>query len=115
MLYFVSTPVGNLKDISLRALEVLRAVDLIACEDTRTSLKLLSRYEIRKPLVAYHKFNERTEGEKLIALLEEGKEIALITDAGMTEFHGVPTHTCLAIEPAFPQDIDPITGELPLF
>lgn len=82
MLYFVSTPVGNLKDISLRALEVLRTVDLIACEDTRTSLKLLSRYEIRKPLVAYHKFNERTEGEKLIALLEEGKEIALITDAG---------------------------------
>ena len=58
MLYFVSTPVGNLKDISLRALEVLKSVDVIACEDTRTSLKLLNHYEIKKPLVAYHKFNE---------------------------------------------------------
>ena len=82
MLYFVSTPVGNLKDISLRALEVLRSVDLIACEDTRTSLKLLNHYEIKKPLVSYHKFNEKTAGERLIAELLSGKSIALITDAG---------------------------------
>lgn len=82
MLYFVSTPVGNLKDISLRAIEVLGSVDVIACEDTRTSLKLLSRYEIRKPLVAYHKFNERTEAEKLTDLLVQGKNVAVITDAG---------------------------------
>lgn len=82
MLYFVSTPVGNLKDISLRALEVLRSVDLIACEDTRTSLKLLNHYEIKKPLVAYHKFNEKVAGEKVIAELNSGKDIALITDAG---------------------------------
>ena len=82
MLYFVSTPVGNLKDISLRALEVLQSVDLIACEDTRTSLKLLNHYEIKKPLVSYHKFNEKTSGEKLLAELQSGKNVALITDAG---------------------------------
>ena len=82
MLYFVSTPVGNLKDISLRAIEVLNSVDLIACEDTRTSLKLLNHYEIKKPLVSYHKFNEKVAGEKLIAELNSGKNIALITDAG---------------------------------
>lgn len=82
MLYFVSTPVGNLKDVSLRALEVLQSVDLIACEDTRTSLKLLNHYEIKKPLVSYHKFNEKSSGEKLIAELQSGKDIALITDAG---------------------------------
>ena len=82
MLYFVSTPVGNLKDISLRALEVLKSVDLIACEDTRTSLKLLNRYDIKKPLTAYHKFNETKAGEKLIEELKNGKNIAVITDAG---------------------------------
>ena len=82
MLYFVSTPVGNLKDISLRAIEVLNSVDLIACEDTRTSLKLLNHYEIKKPLVSYHKFNEKAAGEKLIVELNSGKNVALITDAG---------------------------------
>lgn len=82
MLYLTATPIGNLKDISHRAIEVLKSVDVIACEDTRHSLKLLSAYGIKKPLVAYHKFNERTEGEKIIALLREGKDVALITDAG---------------------------------
>ncbi len=83
MLYVVGTPIGNLKDITLRALETLRAVDYILCEDTRHSLKLLSHYEIKKPLVAYHKFNERDAAERIIADLREGKEIALISDAGM--------------------------------
>lgn len=82
MLYIVSTPIGNLKDISLRALEVLKSVDLIACEDTRHSLKFLSAYDIKKPLVSYHKFNERAESEHLIDLLRDGKDIALISDAG---------------------------------
>lgn len=82
MLYLVSTPVGNLKDMSFRALEVLKEVDIIACEDTRTSLKLLNHYEIKKPLVSYHKFNEKVAGEKLLAELNAGKNIALITDAG---------------------------------
>ena len=82
MLYVVATPIGNLKDISYRAIEVLGSVDVIACEDTRHSLKLLSAYGIKKPLVAYHKFNERSEGEKLVSLLKGGKTVALITDAG---------------------------------
>ena len=83
MLYLVATPIGNLKDISLRALEVLKSVDEIACEDTRHSLSLLNHYEIKKPLVSYHKFNEKESGEKLVQKLLEGKNIALITDAGM--------------------------------
>ena len=83
MLYFVGTPIGNLKDISLRALEVLKSVDEIACEDTRHSLSLLNAYEIKKPLFSYHKFNERESGEKIIEKLKSGKNIALITDAGM--------------------------------
>lgn len=83
MLYFVGTPIGNLKDMSYRAVEVLSQVDEIACEDTRHSLGLLNAYGIKKPLTSYHKFNEREAGEKLIEKLKSGKNIALITDAGM--------------------------------
>ena len=83
MLYFVGTPIGNLKDISFRALEVLREVDEIACEDTRHSLGLLNAYEIKKPLFSYHKFNEREVGEKIVEKLKQGKNIAVISDAGM--------------------------------
>ncbi len=83
MLYLVATPIGNLKDISLRALEVLKSVDEIACEDTRHSLGLLNAYDIKKPLFSYHKFNEKEAGQKLIEKLQSGKNIALITDAGM--------------------------------
>lgn len=83
MLYLVGTPIGNLQDISLRALTVLKEVDEIACEDTRHSLGLLSAFDIKKPLFSYHKFNEREAGEKLIEKLKAGKNIALITDAGM--------------------------------
>ena len=83
MLYFVGTPIGNLKDISLRAISVLSEVDEIACEDTRHSLGLLNAYVIKKPLFSYHKFNEKEAGEKLIEKLKNGKNIALITDAGM--------------------------------
>ncbi len=83
MLYFVGTPIGNLKDITFRALEVLKEVDEIACEDTRHSLSLLNAYEIKKPLFSYHKFNEREAGEKIIEKLKSGKNIAVITDAGM--------------------------------
>ena len=82
MLYFVSTPIGNLKDISFRAIEVLMSVDVIACEDTRTSLKLLNHYKIKKKLVAYHKFNEKEECEKLIDMLSDGLNVAVISDAG---------------------------------
>ena len=83
MLYIVGTPIGNLKDISLRALEVLKSVDEIACEDTRHSLALLNAYQIKKSLSSCHKFNEKEAGEKLIEKLKEGKNIALISDAGM--------------------------------
>ena len=83
MLYFVSTPIGNLKDITLRALEVLKNVDVIACEDTRNSLKLLNHYDIHKKLIAYHKFNEKNSSDGIIALLNEGKNVAVISDAGM--------------------------------
>ena len=82
MLYFVATPIGNLKDISLRAIEVLNTADEIACEDTRHSLALLNHLGIKKPLFAYHKFNERASGEKIIGKLKEGKNIAVISDAG---------------------------------
>ncbi len=82
MLYFVATPIGNLKDMSFRAVEVLSAVDEIACEDTRHSLTLLNHYGIKKPLFAYHKFNEREVGEKIVEKLKAGKNIAVISDAG---------------------------------
>ncbi len=82
-MYFVGTPIGNLGDISKRALEVLNSVDLIACEDTRHSLGLLNHYGIKKQLVSYHKFNEKESGERLIEQLKQGKNVALITDAGM--------------------------------
>lgn len=81
-LYIVSTPIGNLEDITLRALNILKEVDLIACEDTRTSKKLLSRYQIQKPLTSYHEHNEIEKAKELLSLLQEGKSVALITDAG---------------------------------
>ena len=80
--YFVATPIGNLGDISLRALETLRGADVIFCEDTRHTLKLLNHFEIKKPLVACHKFNETAAAEKLVSLAEEGKTVAVVTDAG---------------------------------
>src|SRR5712691_11645402 len=83
MLYVVGTPIGNLADITLRALEVLRLVDLIAAEDTRHSGNLLRHFEIRKPLVSYHEHNEAMRAQELAERLEAGENVALITDAGM--------------------------------
>lgn len=83
MVTFVSTPIGNLKDITLRALEVLKSADVIFCEDTRHSLKLLNAYDIKKPLYSCHKFNEREAAQKIISAAQEGKEVAVISDAGM--------------------------------
>jgi 16S rRNA (cytidine1402-2'-O)-methyltransferase len=82
MLYLVPTPVGNLKDITLRALEVLKDVDLILAEDTRTSSHLLNHYQITKPLSPYHQHNEHKVLQHLVNQLLEGKKIAVVTDAG---------------------------------
>ena len=81
-LYIVSTPIGNLDDITLRALEVLKNSDIILCEDTRRSIKLLSHYSIKKKLVSYHKFNEKKQLKNIIEHFNEGKILSLISDAG---------------------------------
>ena len=81
-LYIVSTPIGNLDDITLRSLEVLKKSDIILCEDTRRSIKLLNHYKIKKKLLSYHKFNEQKELQKIIEYLNEGKILSLISDAG---------------------------------
>ena len=83
VLYIVATPIGNLEDITLRALKVLKEVDLIAAEDTRHTQKLLSRYDIRTPLTSYHEHNEKTKARPLVERLLQGQSIALVTDAGV--------------------------------
>ena len=81
-LYIVSTPIGNLDDITLRALDVLKKTDIILCEDTRRSLKLLNHFKIKKKLISYHKFNENKKLLKIIEYINEGKILSLISDAG---------------------------------
>jgi len=82
VLYVIATPIGNLEDITLRALRILKEVDLIAAEDTRRTHKLLSAYQIKTPLVSHHAYNERRRGGFLIKELQAGKKIALVSDAG---------------------------------
>ena len=83
ILYVVATPIGNLEDVTLRALRVLKEVDCIAAEDTRHTQKLLSHYDIRTPLTSYHEHNERTKARPLVERLLQGQNIALVTDAGV--------------------------------
>ncbi|MCA9947546.1 MAG: 16S rRNA (cytidine(1402)-2'-O)-methyltransferase [Ardenticatenaceae bacterium] len=82
MLYLVATPIGNLGDITLRALETLRQVDVVASEDTRKTGLLLKHFEISKPQLSFHEHNEAKAGNKIIGLLQEGKSVAVVTDAG---------------------------------
>jgi 16S rRNA (cytidine1402-2'-O)-methyltransferase len=82
ILYVVATPIGNLSDITLRALETLKKVDLIACEDTRVTAKLLNHYSIKKPLISYHQHSKLDKVGSIIDKLKEGNNIALVTDAG---------------------------------
>jgi 16S rRNA (cytidine1402-2'-O)-methyltransferase len=82
MLYLVATPIGNLQDITLRALETLRSVDVIASEDTRKTGLLLKHFEIQKPQIAFHEHNEREVGERIEQLLRQGKSVAVVTNAG---------------------------------
>ena len=83
LLYVVATPIGNLEDITYRAVRILGEVDLIACEDTRTSRRLLDHYGIQKPTVSYHDHNEAERTAELLSRLRTGSKIALISDAGM--------------------------------
>ena len=82
MLYLCATPIGNLEDITYRVLRILKEVDLIAAEDTRNSIKLLNHFEIKTPMTSYHEYNKYEKGRYLIEQMQEGKNIALITDAG---------------------------------
>lgn len=82
-LHLVATPIGNLEDITLRALRILKEADLVACEDTRRTQKLLNHYAIRKKLVSYHEHNEMTRAPELVIEMEQGAKVALVTDAGM--------------------------------
>src|ERR1700692_1775242 len=81
-LYVVATPIGNLEDISLRALRILKEADVIACEDTRHTMKLLSHFDFSKRLVSYHEHNEITRAPEIVIELEEGAQVSLVSDAG---------------------------------
>lgn len=81
-LFIVATPIGNLQDITLRALDVLKTVDFILCEDTRHTLRLLNHFEIKKPLISYHQHSQLQKMESIIDLLRQGKDLALVSDAG---------------------------------
>jgi 16S rRNA (cytidine1402-2'-O)-methyltransferase len=83
VLHLVGTPIGNLEDITLRALRTLREADRIACEDTRRTRKLLAHFEIRKPLLSCHEHNEAARAQEIVALVEAGEKVALVSDAGM--------------------------------
>jgi 16S rRNA (cytidine1402-2'-O)-methyltransferase len=108
MLFLVATPIGNLGDITLRALEVLKSADVIACEDTRHSLILLRHFEIQKPLVSYHEHNEAMRTAEFVEQLRAGKNIAVISDAGLPGIND-PGHRILraCIENGLPYTIIP--------
>ena len=100
MIYFVATPIGNLKDITLRALDALKSADIIFCEDTRHTLGLLNAYEIKKPLSSCHKFNEREAGQKILSLSREGKTVCVVSDAGMPAFSDPGREACRILREA---------------
>ena len=103
-LYLVSTPIGNLEDITLRALRILKEVDLIAAEDTRQTRRLLTRYDIQTPLTSYFEGNEQSKCDKLIARLQTGEAIALVSDAG----------TPIISDPGYPLLRGCIASEIPI-
>ena len=102
MLYLIPTPLGNLQDITLRSLEVLKLVDVILCEDTRTSSKLLNHYNIQKPISPYHQHNEHKIATHIVDQLKAGKTMALITDAGTP---GISDPAFLLVRECIKQDV----------
>jgi 16S rRNA (cytidine1402-2'-O)-methyltransferase len=83
ILYICATPIGNLEDVSIRLLKTLRSVDLIACEDTRQTIKLLNKYKIKKKMISYHEYSDPKREDYIVDLLLQGKKIALLSDAGL--------------------------------
>ena len=109
-LYMVATPIGNLEDITLRALRILKEVDVIACEDTRHTELLLSHYEIKKRLISCHSYNEEESADGIIALLDEGKNIAYCSDAGTPGISDPGSRLCEKVRNLSDHDIVPIPG-----
>ncbi len=108
-MYIVATPIGNLADISMRAIKTLKSVDLIATEDTRTSKKLFSRFNIKTARTSYHDYNEKSKAPKIIDAILEGKSVALISDAG-TPLISDPGYTLVNMAIAKGIDIIPVPG-----
>src|SRR6202050_4705623 len=108
-LYVVATPIGNLEDISLRALRILKEADVIACEDTRQTMKLLSHFDIQKKLVSYHEHNEITRAPELVIELEQGAKVALVSDAG-TPAISDPGHRLVSLFLRHGIEVVPVPG-----
>jgi 16S rRNA (cytidine1402-2'-O)-methyltransferase len=110
-LYIIATPIGNLEDITLRALKILKSVDYILCEDTRHSLKLLRHYQIEKPLISYHQHSQLKKIDEIINLLKNGKNLALISDAGTPGISDPGNKLIKEVLKAIPEvEIIPIPG-----
>ncbi len=108
-LYVVSTPIGNLSDITLRALETLKSVDMIACEDTRHTLQLLNHFEVKKPLTSYHQHSRDSKVDQIIDSILEGKNVAIVTDAG-TPGVSDPGETLIRAAIMTGVEVEPIPG-----
>lgn len=111
-LYIVATPIGNMQDITFRAVETLKSVDLILCEDTRVTKNLLNKYEISKPTMSYHAQSKISKLDKILELLEEGKNIALVSDAGTPGISDPGSQLVKAVLERFPDEVRviPIPG-----
>ncbi|MFA7285303.1 MAG: 16S rRNA (cytidine(1402)-2'-O)-methyltransferase [Candidatus Paceibacterota bacterium] len=111
-LYIVATPIGNMQDITFRAVETLKSVDLILCEDTRVTKNLLNKYEISKPTMSYHAQSKISKLDKILELLEEGKDIALVSDAGTPGISDPGSQLVKAVLERFPNEVRviPIPG-----
>ena len=110
-LYVVATPIGNLSDISQRAIETLKLVDYILCEDTRVSQKMLTRFDIKKPLIAYHQHSELSKVNEILEMLRQGKNLALISDAGTPGVSDPGGQLVKAIVQEFGNNVNPNTKQ----